>query len=263
MMASRVSMRHKRKQAPQWVFPWRAPRHSPLAKISAVVISLGLFAVLFGFLRIRVAPPTPWAANKATVLRVIDDADGRALTLQAREGGPFPSRFQPSEIDLLRDLEADALSAAGWRPPPYEPQLREMPAIEPPPPVFSSPGRLVLPRRMASAPVPVTGKSKPVPLLYPLAGLKAEGLPAKMPEFTGEIPPAMLVEPWRFLLRLNARGRVRDIVPLAGGGDGAGLPALIDWLRLLDFPPENGSGDRWVAIGLGFINQTANGTDAD
>lgn len=263
MMANRVSMRHKRKQAPQWVFPWRTRRESPLPKLAAVVISLALFAMLFGFLRIRVAPPTPWAANKATVFRVIDDADGRALTLQAREGGPFPSRFQPSEIGLLRDLEAGALSAADWRPPPYEPQLRELPAIGPPPPVFSSPGQLVLPRRMASVPVPLTGKSKPVPFLYPLAGLEAGGLPAGLPEFTGEIPPAMPVEPWRFLLRLNERGKVRDIVPLAGGGDGAGLPALIDWLRLLDFPPGDAVGDRWVAIGLGFMNQSNDGTDAD
>jgi hypothetical protein len=263
MMASRVSMRHKRKQAPQWVFPWRAPRQSPLPKISAILISLALFAVLFGFLRIRVAPPIPWAVNKATVFRVIDDTDGRALTLQAREGGPFPSRFQPSEAGWLRDLEASVLSAAGWQAQPYMPRLRELPAIEPPPPVFSSPGDLVLPRRTASARVPVTGKSKTVPLLYPLAGLVAGGLPASLPEFTGEIPPAMRVEPWRFLLRLNARGRVRDIVPLAGGGEDAGLPALIDWLRLLDFPSDDGSGDRWVAVGLGFINQTADGTDAD
>jgi hypothetical protein len=262
-MIRRVSMRHKREQAPPWVFAWRAPRQSPLPKVAAVLISLALFGMLFGFLRIRVAAPNPWAASKTTVFRVIDDADGRALTLQAREGGPFPSRFQPSEIVSLRDIENTMLSAAGWQPPPYVPQLRELPAIELPPTALSSPGRLVWPRRQPPAAVITKQTSVAVPVLYPLAGLDADALPSTLPEFDGEIPPAMRIEPWRFLLKINARGRVRDIVPLAGGGEDAGLPALINWLRLLEFPHGNTNGDRWVAIGLGFINRTNDGTDAD
>jgi hypothetical protein len=73
----------------------------------------------------------------------------------------------------------------------------------------------------------------------------------------------MPAEPWRFLLHLDASGRVRDVVPLAGGGDGAGAATIPNWLRRLDFPPGNDPDGRWIAIGLGFINRPADGTDAD
>jgi hypothetical protein len=262
-MTKRVSMRHKRREAPQWVFPWRGIRQSPLPKISAVLIALGFFAVMFSFVRIRIASPTPWAPRQATVFRALDDAEGRALALRAREGGPFPSRFQPSEIDWLRGLENQSLSAAGWQPPAYEPQLRELPAIEPQQPRLSAPGKPVLPKRPAPDPAPLTGKLRPMPALYPLAGVDAEKMPRNLPEFADEVPPAMLAEPWRFLLRLDAGGRVREVVPLAGGGDDAGASALIDWLGKIDFPDDDSADGRWIAVGLSFRNRPADGTDTD
>ncbi|HSP41617.1 MAG TPA: hypothetical protein VLO11_01995 [Luteolibacter sp.] len=252
-----------RKEAPQWVFPWRGVRQSPLPKIAAFSITLGFFAMMFVFVRIGIVTPTPWAPRQATVFRALDDAEGRALALRAREGGPFPSRFQPAEIDWLRGLENQALAAAGWQPPRHKPQLRELPAIEPPVPRLSAPGKPVLPQRPPPDPVPMTGKLRPMPVLYPLAGMDAADMPRSLPEFVGEVPPAMLAEPWRFLLRLDAGGRVHEVVPLAGGGDEIGVSALIDWLRGIDFPLDDRDDGRWIAVGLSFGNRPVNGTDAD
>jgi hypothetical protein len=261
MMSKRVSMRHKRKEAPQWIFPWSGSRQSSLPKVAAFLITVGMFALLLVFVRIQIATPTPWAASKATLFQVVDDADGRALTLRAREGGPFPSRLQPTEIDWLREMETNALAAAGWQPPRHEPRLRELPPLAVPEPRLSAPGAPVLPKRSAPAAQPLTEKSRLVPSIRPLAGLKADELPDPLPDFDGEIPATMPAEPWRFLLHLDASGHVRDVVPLAGGG--AGAAAIPNWLRRLDFPPGKNPEGRWVAIGLGFINRPADGTDTD
>ncbi len=262
-MAKRVSMRRMRKEAPQWVFPWRGARQSFLPKAAAFFITLGVFALMFAFVRIGIVAPSPWAPRQATVFRTLDDAEGRALAQRAREGGPFPSRFQPSEIDWLGGLESQALAAAGWQPPRYEPQLRGLPAIEPPAPRLSTPGRPVLPKRPPPDFAPVTGKFRPTPALHPLAGVEGGDMPRSLPEFVGEVPPAMLAEPWRFLLRLDAGGRVHEVVPLAGGGDEIGVSALIDWLRGIDFPLDDRDDGRWIAVGLSFGNRPVNGTDAD
>lgn len=262
-MTRRVSMRHKRKEAPQWVFSWHGVRQSPLPKITALLITLGVFAMMFTFLKIRIVTPTPWVSRQATLFRTLDDAEGRALALRAREGGPFPSRFQPAELDWLRELENQTLSAAGWQPPPYEPKLRDLPAMTPPVPQLSAPGKPVMPRRPPPNPLPVGGKLRPMPVLHPLAGVDTASLPAHLPDFAGDAPPAMLAEPWRFLLRLNAGGQVHEAVPLNGGGDDAGLSTLIAWLGNIRFPPDEESGERWIAVGVSFENQPADGTDAD
>ncbi|MFZ9937685.1 MAG: hypothetical protein ACO3JG_11620 [Luteolibacter sp.] len=262
-MTRRVSMRHKRKEAPQWVFPWQGLRQSPLPKIAAFLITLGVFAMMFAFVRIGIVSPTPWAARQATLFRTLEDAEGRALALRAREGGPFPSRFQPAQIDWLRELENQALSTAGWQPPHYEPKLRDLPAMKPPLPLLTAPGKPVMPQRPPPNPPPVAGKLQPVPTLQPLAGVDTANLPANLPDFADEVPPAMLAKPWRFLLRLDAAGRVQEAVPLSGGGNDAGVSALTRWLAKIAFPPDVESEERWIAVGLSFENRPADGTDAD
>ncbi len=255
-------MRQKRKEAPEWIFPWRGTRGSPVPKIAAFVIVLGMFAMLFAFFRIQVSTPTPWAAGKATLIRVLDDAEGRALTLRAREGGPFPSRFEPLELEGIRDRGESALSAVRWQPAPHEPALRELPEMRPGEPRFSSPGAAVLPRRRPPAAAAAVVKTNPQPVLYPLAGLTMNEMPGKLPDFTDEAPPAMTAEPWRFLLRVNPNGRVRDVVPLVGAA-GAGHPPLTAWLRRVGFPPSDETAERWIAIGLGFTNQPVDGSHPD
>jgi hypothetical protein len=260
-MAKRVSMRHKRKEAPEWVFPWAGLRASSFPKIFAILLVGGAFAVLLTSIRIRVAVPAPWAAPKASVIQVLDDAEGRSLSMQAREGGPFPSRFEPAAWELASAIEQAAYQAARWRPPPYVPPLRELPE-GPSLPKLTKPGAPVLPSRQPAAEsLPLAVKRVLVPTLYPLSGITPAQMPREMPPFEGEVPPAMAAEPWRFLLRVNAAGGVLDCVSLTGG-DEPGKAALEAWLRRVSFQSGPEGATRWIALGLGFSNQPADGTDA-
>lgn len=260
-MAKRVSMKHKRRAAPEWIFPWGGLQASSLPKVFAIVLAGGTFAVFLTSVRIRVAAPVPWAEPKAAVIQVLDDAEGRSLTLRAREGGPFPSRFDPAAWELTPAIEQVAWQAARWRPPPYVPPLRELPD-ETAPPRLAKPGSPVLPTREASAePVRSAGKRLLVPTLYPLSGITRAEMPQELPPFDGEVAPAMTAQSWRFLLRVNAAGGVLDCVSLTGG-DEPGKASLEAWLRRVPFQPGRAGATRWIALGLGFSNQPDDGSDA-
>jgi hypothetical protein len=260
-MAKRVSMSHKRKEAPDWVFPWQGLRASSFPKVFATLLVGGAFAVLLTSVRIRVASPVQWAAPKAAVIQVLDDTEGRSLTLRAREGGPFPSRFEPASWELASAIEQAAYQAARWRPPPYVPPLRELPD-EPALPRLAKPGAPVLPSRQSTAePLPQMGKRMLVPALYPLSGITPAEMPHKLPPFDREVAPAMAAEPWRFLLRVDAAGGVLDCVSL-NGGDVSGKTALESWLRRVSFQPGAPGTTRWIGVSLGFITQPADGSDA-
>jgi hypothetical protein len=99
-----------------------------------------------------------------------------------------------------------------------------------------------------------------VPALYPLSGITPAEMPKELPPFDGEVAPAMAAEPWRFLLRLDTAGRVLDCISLVGG-DEPGKTALEAWLRRVSFQPDRARATRWIALGLGFSNQPADGSD--
>ncbi len=86
-------------------------------------------------------------------------------------------------------------------------------------------------------------------------------MPRELPPFDGAVDATMTAEPWRFLVRLDAAGNVQDCVSLAGG-DEAGPSPLEDWLRRVPFNPEPAKPSRWIAVGVGFTNQPADGPDA-
>ena len=71
----------------------------------------------------------------------------------------------------------------------------------------------------------------------------------------------MTAEPWHFLVRLDAAGNVMDCVSLAGEAEGDAAP-LEAWLRRVSFNPEPKKPSRWIAVGVGFTNQAADGSDA-
>lgn len=262
-MGKRVSIKHKRAEAPEWVFRWRRPGNPALAKWIAVLVTAGLFALLLTVVRVRVSSPIRWAAPKAAAIYVSDDAEGHALALRAREGGPFPSRFLPSRWEGAAALEQAVFEAARWTPPPYVPVLRDLPENAPEPLQLAARGEPVLPkRRPASAGVPAPVKLTPAPVITPLSGIRTDQIPRDLPPLGVPMDAAMTQQTWRFLVRLDALGHVRDCVSLAGG-DEAGLPPIGTWLRQVTFNPEPGNPSRWIAVGVGFINQPAtDGTDA-
>jgi hypothetical protein len=261
-MARRISIKDKRMAAPAWVFNWRRLGGSPVHHgIAILVVGCG-FALFLTSVRIRVASPTPWATHKASVIHVTDDAEGQALTLRAREGGPFPSRFEPSAWPNAVAMEQAAQEVARWTPPPYVPVLRDLPAELTPPVTLAAKGVSTLPKLSPESPAaPLAMKLRLAPVLDPLSGITPAAMPGELPPFDQAVDATMTAEPWRFLLRLDSAGKVSECVSLAGG-DEAGPSRLEAWLRRVSFIPEPAKPSRWIAVGVGFANQPANGTDA-
>jgi len=262
-MAKRIPFRHKRKEAPQWVFPWRRLGESRFPKWFATLLVGAAFTFLVTSVRIRVTPPTPWAARKASVIQIIDDAQGRDLSQRAREGGPFPSRFVPEEWPEIAAMQDAAFEAARSSPPAYVPTLRDLPEKELPPVLLVAKGEPVLPKRKpAGKTAAPPALLKLAPVLRPLSGISPASMPATLPRFEGVVTDKMTAEPWwRFLLRLDASGNVLDCASLTGGNEADPQP-LEDWLRRVSFNPEPAKPARWIAVEVGFINQAANGPDA-
>lgn len=261
VMAKHTSRKQQRAEAPEWVFLWRQPRGSSIQKWFAILAVSGGFAFFLTSARIRVVPPAPWATHKVSVIHATDDAEGRTLTLRAREGGPFPSRFDPSAWEGAAALERAAFDDARWTPPPYVPVLRNLPDEVTPPVPLAVKGEAILPKLSPeSVAAPLAVKLSLAPELYPLSGITAAAMPRDLPPFDGVVNATLTAEPWRFLLRLDAAGVVRDCVSLAGG-DEAGPPPLEGWLRRVSFTPETGKPSRWIAVGVGFTNQPADGPD--
>jgi len=259
-MGTRTSRKDLRKEVPERVFPWHLTMGSPIHKWGAILLVGSGFAFFLTSARIRVVPPTPWATHKATVIHVTDDAEGRTLTLRAREGGPFPSRFDPAAWLGATALERAAFAGTRWTPPPYVPELRKLPNEVTPQVKLAAKGEPVLPKLRPLAEVaPPAAMLRPTPELYPLSGIAAAALPHALPPFDDVVDAALTAEPWSFLVRLDAAGTVQDCVSL-GGGDETGPPPLEAWLRRVSFNPDPSIPSRWIVVGIGFTNQPADGS---
>jgi hypothetical protein len=248
----------------QWVFRWRPLKQPLLPKLFGLALVGAAFVFLVTSVRIRVTALEKSTPRKASVIYLRDDAQGRALTLKAQEGGPFPSRFALSQWDGMARLEAAAIEAVRFQPPRYDPKMRDLPpddAVEPL--VLAVKGERFFPIR-PSAPdqVPESGRFRLAPVLYPLSGIPGEALPVALPSFDAAVDVAMSSASWRFLIRLNSEGGVVECVSLEKGGE-AGALELEKWLHRIQFKPESGRPFRWIAVGVGFTNQpVADGTDA-
>ena len=258
-MAAPTTSHEPRRDAPEWVFQWRLSMGSSLHKWTATLMVGGGFALFLTSSRIRVVPPMPWAARKATVIHVANDAEGRALTLQAREGGPFPSRFDLNAWDGAAAMERRAFADSRWSPPPYVPELRKLPDQPPPRVTLAATGQPTLPPLPAPAEAAMPPvKLRPTPDLYPLSASAAAALPRELPPFAPAVIAALPAEPIRFLVRLDAAGSVMDCVAMLGG-DEAGPSPVEAWLRHVAFRPDAAKPSRWVVVDVGFTNQPADG----
>jgi hypothetical protein len=262
-MAKRISIKHLRRTAPEWVFQWKRPENPLLWKVLALLVAGGFFTMLLTTVKLRVSPSYTWAAPKASVMQAINDDLGRALTQRAREGGPFPSRFEPAEWEGSKDLEQAVMAATISPPPAYVAGLRELPDAGTPSLRLAPRGEPVFPRHRASGDIPApSGKPSLMPVLYPLAGIGFPEIPRELPQLETAADDAMTAGTWRFLIRLDAAGQVTECLSLAGGGE-AGLPSIEAWLRRVTFPPTPRGAPRWVGLGVGFTNQpSTDGTDA-
>jgi hypothetical protein len=243
-----------------WVFRWRPLREPLFPKLVALALVGGSFAFLITSVRVRVDALEKSTPRKASVIFLRDDAQGRALSLRAQEGGPFPSRFELSQWGGLAMLENSAMDALRFEPPAYEPKLEDLPATDRvKPPEFAAKGERFFPEHpQDSVEIPDTTGLRPAPVLYPLSG---GSLPDRLPPFDAAVDAAMSAASWRFLLRLSPEGTVMECVSLENT-DQPGALELEKWLRRVQFEPESGKPFRWIAVGVGFTNQPAHGTDA-
>lgn len=246
---------------PEWIFRWRGSRQPLFPRLFTLALVLGAFAFLITTVKIRVDAPKKSVPHQASVIYLADDAQGRALTLRAQEGGPFPSRFVLSQWTGLADLETSAMEAARFQPPLYVPQFPDLPAERVAPPLeLAAKGVTFFPERVATPTViPDLGKWQVMPALYPLSGITAAALPKNLPPFDAVVDAAMSSASWRFLIRLSPDGSVAECVSLEKGGE-AGAVELEKWLHKTQFQPEPASPFRWISLGIGFTNQAIDGT---
>lgn len=261
MAASTVRI-SKKSSPSDWVFVWREVEPPVIPRLIALGFGIALFTFLIGVVRIQVVAPEKTSMRQASLIYLKDDADGRAWTLRAREGGPFPSRFEPNHWQGLAELENAALDAARYRPSPYVPAMQD---LTNPNQLESSDlaakGKLYLPKRQTAAvAAPDLIQLKLAPIIYPLSGISFKEVPTDLPPFNAPIEAEMSAVSWRFLLKLDAAGTVSECVSLAKGG-AAGADALRNWLSQIRFPSEPGNSSRWISVAVAFTNQPTDGTE--
>jgi hypothetical protein len=256
-MADRISMKQKRREAPEWIFSWRSRGEPILPKLLALGFAITLFAILISFVRIRTATPDPWGLEKASVIHVLDTPEGRALALEAREKGPSPVRFSTSDWPVLVAFEKEQLAQLAAKVEPYRPRLRNW---EPPPaavPDLSQPGAMVLPPLPTAETLPPPPPpGLPQPMIWPLAGLASEEIPAVLPAYQGLVDAAMQADSVRILIQLDGQGQVLECVALSGGDTPAATASLTEWVRGIRFLRESTNGPAWAALRVRFLNQT-------
>jgi hypothetical protein len=242
------------------LFRWRGQPKAAFPKLLPLVLATLAFAVLLGFVRVKVAAPQFNIASKASLIQLPAAGEGVAWALRAKEGGPWLAKYNPADWSAYPALDAEVLQATRIPAQPYVPVLRQLPPPEPAKPqLLAAIGEPVLPRRIAAAAVHHDAAACHLaPVLYPLSALGAVGLPQALPPFTAEIDAAMAAADWRFLLRLHPAGGVADCVSLTKA---AGVGLLERWLRGVTFDPKLAAGGGWLAIGIEFNNQPINGTD--
>lgn len=258
MMAGRVSIQSKRKEAPAWVFPWKPLGRPISARWLPFFLVSGVFSLMLLYLHVQVIPPKPLSALKASMIHANDDAQGVALALRAREGGPFPSRFEPQSWSGAAAFEYELTVAGHPEPVPYVPALRGLVHVPLPSKVaLAAEAMPMWPKRVPAdlSEIP-TPKLRPSPVIYPISAAVGVEIVGKLPPFAAVVDAAMAAESWRFLMQLDASGNVLECVSLAGG-DQPGMTSLTAWLRTISFKPDTKKSSRWIAVGVGFTNQVA------
>ncbi len=250
----------------EWIFCWRTFSAPLLPKFLALTFASIVFALLITSVRVQLVQPEKVSPRKASLIYLGDDAQSRALALRAQEGGPFPSRFDPSDWQGLAETERLAMNAASYQPPAYQPVLNDLPEENLVPPLVLAPhGKAFFPERPAVAPPmaesPVIADHTLVPRLYPLSDDAAAVIPKSLPAFTAPVDAVMTSANWRFLICLSPAGTVTQCVSLEKGGETA-ADALVAWLRQIPFSPAAEYQERWISLAIAFAHPSDHGTDA-
>ena len=261
-MTTRVVSDKRRIHAGEQLFAWSRKSDSRLPMLVALMITSAAFAFMLHSLRVDLGSQASTHDDHAALILAGSDAIGIELKRRAREEGPFPLRFDPAGDEAVVRLQQAALDVIRFSPPPYVPTLRplrETSTIVSP--SLAPVGEAEFPRRpLPSIEIPVKSESRPQPMLTPISGISAAEMPRALPEFFAEIKGKSLRDSWRFMIHVDANGRVLDCIALSGGESPA-TSALGEWLRQVEFQPATHAAARWFAIDLGIINQAPHAPD--
>jgi hypothetical protein len=261
-MTTSAASDERRIHASEKLFAWSRKNDSRLPMLAAFLITSAAFAFMLHSLRVDLGSQAPTRADHAALIIAGSDSIGIELKRRAREEGPFPLRFDPAGDEAVVKLQQAALDAIRFSPPPYAPTLRplrETSTIATP--SLAPAGEAVFPRRLLPAiETPLKSESHPQAMLTPISGISAAEMPRALPEFSVEISGKSLRDSWRFMIHVDANGRVLDCIAL-NGGESPATSALTEWLRQVEFQPGTHAAARWFAIDLGIINQAPHAPD--
>ncbi len=244
------------------VFDWHMKESRWLGKFGILAIAGLVFSAPLVLIRITLDKLPVQEATSAVAILLTPDGDTMGWLDNARADGPFPTRFEPSEWLVAREMVDQTLNAVRRdRSAVHAPQFLELPSPTGIPhlPLVTK-GERILPRISSPKYGPVeTSTIRTMPVLYPLS-VGMDELPVIRPRFHAEVTTEMDAELWRFLLQVAPNGVVRHAVALAGHNT-PGREALAGWLLEHRFPASGEMRDRWIAVAVTFENQLIDGAD--
>jgi hypothetical protein len=247
------------------IFDWsNVETHVGWKGASVLVASLG-FMFMFSVFSVHVDFRKSSAVNSASVLFLSDHEQGRIWRMKAEEEGPFPGRLEISGLyDPFEELGSGSLSVDdSWNPYVVTMRSLEMDSATSAQRI-SAQGQRFFPRNFKSTDaVNELPKVKLVlsPKLIPYTKESEEWLPTEFPAFRMDNEGKVAAAEWRFLLNLQADGRVVQCLSLSGGRE-KGLVAMTAWLKSLRFQ-EADEPERWMGLRIEFLNERSHGSDPE
>ncbi|MGA0899587.1 MAG: hypothetical protein ACO3SO_04185 [Luteolibacter sp.] len=249
----------------EWIFDWKRSNSSAVSFWSAILLVGALFGCAILSLRVKMVEPVTLEAPQARVIHLSGKGWSRALAMEAKAQGPFPSRFEPSSWSGTRSVQSEILEASQPRLAVHQPRLLPLPDPGIQPPEMARRAEPVLPQRSLEISVPeLTAALQLSPVISAVDGIRADELPKTPPKWVGPVTEGLAARSWKFLVELQSDGRVHQLVSLAGGQE-LSPPELAAWLRGAVFVNKaRKEGRRWVAVAIEFQNQNqADGTDPE
>lgn len=247
----------------EWIFDWRgrAEDRKSTAWMALGVVTI-VFALMIGAIRIRIAATPSRPAQQASAARVANDSIGRMLRSQAREGGPFPSRFDPGSWDAYPAIERPAIEPALPGLTPYEPVLLPLPERGRTAPLTDA-GMPVLPKPpKPDVPAPTVDRTGTIPTLTVLTGIRSIDLPLSLPNLPDEALSVVAAASPNVLIHIDRSGAVMDATILDPLDPGIST-LLRNWMRGLIFQADAAEAGRRGVVIIGTQPDPANGTDLD
>ncbi len=235
------------------VFAWRIPVLH-FGRMVGSVLVVGLVAAFFvSMVRVRVGSPPVRSQRRGTVVLEPGAGAGWFERLCA-ERTPFPAPFDAWGFDDALGVLAKHPAWSATERGGYVPEFREIPTVDDLVPKHELGSvRPDLPPLPPMEPVPDVGDEsgfvRRVPVLRADSPELAARIPVPVPGFGGGEPPP---GEHRFLIEVDASGRVLSAEPLTPSPEGGTMGEIARWLLGVHFEP-GGTGRQWYVVTATFV----------